>query len=226
MFQAPRNSHVQPPRAWEHVQKLTLCRQLLQQCCDEYGARHGIRIEIDSRQFTAAFFAWIDALAHNDAYRQRNPRDFFQFAYGVLLRDLLHEKAVRVVVNPLLQPLEDPLEFPSETAVGHAAHNLTEAPPSSDDIARWWPAGYMLTYFCIGMLKRTLREECGFSIEPSDALAQPAVWQSFRENLVEEPALAIAYFDKFMGIEPNWREPGFVANRPASARPLKSVRPV
>ena len=218
MFQAPRNSHVQPPRAWEHVQKLTLCRQLLQQCCDEYGARHGIRIEIDSRQFTAAFFAWIDALAHNDGYRQRNPRDFFQFAYGVLLRDLLHEKAVRVIENPLEHALNDAGEL--------AAGKLSDAPPSSDDIAHWWPAGYMLTYFCIGMLKRTLREECGFPIEPSDALSQPAVWQSFRENIVEEPALAIAYFDKFMGIEPNWREPGFVANRPASARPLKSVRPV
>ncbi|APR36760.1 hypothetical protein [Paraburkholderia sp. SOS3] len=214
MFQAPRNSHVQPPRTWEHVQKLTLCRQLLQQCCDEYGARHGIRIEIDSRQFTAAFFAWIDALAHNADYRQRNPRDFFQFAYGVLLRDLLHEKAVRVVENPLGH------------VVDQASGDMRSAPASSDDIAHWWPPGYMLTYFCIGMLKRTLREECGLPIEPSDALAQPAVWQSFRENLVEEPALAIAYFDKFMGIEPNWREPGFVANRPAAARPLKSVRPV
>jgi hypothetical protein len=226
MFQAPRNSHVQPPRAWEHVQKLTLCRQLLQQCCDEYGARHGIRIEIDSRQFTAAFFAWIDALAHNDGYRQRNPRDFFQFAYGVLLRDLLHEKAVRVVENPLQHSLEDSREDALESAAHRSADNLAGVPPSADDIAHWWPAGYMLTYFCIGMLKRTLREECGFSAEPSDALTLPAVWQSFRENIVEEPALAIAYFDKFMGIEPNWREPGFVANRPASARPLKSVRPV
>src|ERR1700754_925432 len=158
MFQAPRNSHVQPPRAWEHVQKLTLCRQLLQQCCDEYGARHGIRIEIDSRQFTAAFFAWIDALAHKDGYRQRNPRDFFQFAYGVLLRDLLHEKAVRVVENPLLHSLEEP----PDSAPDRAADRSTEVPPSADDIAHWWPAGYMLTYFCIGMLKRTLREECGF----------------------------------------------------------------
>jgi hypothetical protein len=210
MLQAPRNSHVQPPRTWEHMQKLTLCRPLLQQCCDEYGARHGIRIEIDSRHFTAAFFAWVDALAHNDDYRRRNPRDFFQFAYGVLLRDLLHEKAVRIVDDPL----------------AHRVENVGEKPPSSDDIAHWWPAGYMLTYFCIGMLKRTVREECGITMEPSDALSQPAVWQSFRENLIEEPALAIAYFDKFMGIEPNWREPGFVANRPGSARPLKSVRPL
>ncbi|CAB3762637.1 hypothetical protein [Paraburkholderia humisilvae] len=222
MFQAPRNSHVQPPRAWEHVQKLTLCRQLLQQCCDEYGARHGIRLEIDSRQFTAAFFAWIDAVAHNDDYRQRNPRDFFQFAYGVLLRDLLHEKAVRIVQNPV----EDPLENPPGNPVTHAAGHRAAQPPSPDDLAHWWPAGYMLTYFCIGMLKRTVREECGLSLEPADALSQPAVWQSFRENIVEEPGLAIAYFDKFMGIEPNWREPGFVANRPGSARPLKSVRPV
>ncbi|HEY3597182.1 MAG TPA: hypothetical protein VGL08_06685 [Paraburkholderia sp.] len=203
MFQAPRNTHAQPPRVWEHVQKLTLCRQLLQQCCDEYGARHGIRIEIDSRRFTTAFFSWIDAVSRNETYRNRNARDFFQFAFGVLLRDLLHEKAVHAANHAPLQPA---------------------APPA--DIASWWPVGYMLTYFCVGMLKRTVHEECGIEMEAADALLQPAVWQSFRENIVEEPALAIAYFDKFMGVEPNWREPGFVANRPGSARDVKRMRPV
>jgi hypothetical protein len=202
MLQAPRNSHVQPLHVWEHVQKLTLCRQLLQQCCDEYGARHGIRIEIDSRHFTRAFFVWLDAISHNDDYRRRNPRDFYQFACGALLRELLHEKAVHSATHAPLQ---------AQTPV---------------DVASWWPAGYMLTYFCIGLLKRTLREECGLDVEPADALSQPEVWQSFRENLVEEPSLAIAYFDKFMGLEPNWREPGFVANRPACARVTRIMRPV
>jgi hypothetical protein len=202
MLQAPRNSHVQPLHVWEHMQKLTLCRQLLQQCCDEYGARHGTRIEIDSRHFTRAFFAWVDVALHNDDYRRRNPRDFYQFAYGALLRELLHEKAVH----------------------GGEHTPLQQATPA--DVASWWPVGYMLTYFCVGLLKRTLREECGLDIEAADVLAQPEVWQSFRENIVEEPSLAIAYFDKFMGVEPNWREPGFVANRPASARVTRIMRSV
>ncbi len=126
----------------------------------------------------------------------------------MLLRDLLHEKAVHVTDHT------------------NSLHVQPVPTPSPADIASWWPVGYMLTYFCIGMLKRTVREECALEVEAADALSQAAVWQSFRENIVEEPALAIAFFDKFMGLEPNWREPGFVANRPASARTVKSVRAV
>jgi hypothetical protein len=185
---------------WKRVQKLTLCRQLLQRCCDEYGQRHMLQMEIDDRNFTTAFFAWLDVVTRHADYRHQNPLDYFHFAFGVLLRDLLREKAIHVK--------------------GDASAQLR---PSPDNIADWWPAGYVLTYFCVGTLRQAAREECATEVHPADALSQPAVWQSFRENIVEEPGLAIGFFDKFMGIEPNWREPGQIMNRPAVARPESKV---
>lgn len=180
---------------WKRVQKLTLCRQLLQRCCEEYGERHSLQMEIDDRNFTTAFFAWLEVVTHHANYRQQNARDYFHFAFGVLLRDLLREKAIHVK--------------------GDAS---TQLRPSPGNIADWWPTGYVLTYFCVGTLRQAVREECATEVQPSDALSQPTVWQSFRENIVEEPGLAIAFFDKFMGIEPNWREPSQIMNRPAMAR--------
>lgn len=180
---------------WKRVQKLTPCRQLLQRCCAEYDQQHGLQIEIDDRNFTTAFFAWLDVVERNTEYRQHNELDYFQFVFGLLLRDLLRDKAILVKKD---------------------ASVLMR--PSSGNIADWWPTGYVLTYFCIGALKQTVREECAVELEPSDALSHPAVWQSFRENIVEEPGLAIAFFDKFMGLEPNWREPNQINNRPAAER--------
>jgi len=127
-------------------------------------------------------------------YRSQNAPDYFQFAFGVLLRDLLRKKAVHV-----------------------SADASVHLQPSAGNIADWWPTGYMLTYFCIGALRHTMREECALEVQPADALSQPAAWQAFRENIVEEPSLAIAYFDKFMGLEPNWREPSQIINRPGAA---------
>jgi hypothetical protein len=185
---------------WEQVQKLTPCRQLLQQCCDEYVSRYGVRLEIDDRNFTSAFFVWIDVLLSNQDYRHWNEPDYFQFSFGALLRELLHKRAV-----------QSPMEAPA----------LYSASP--DNTPTWWPTGYMLTHFCFELLKQTLRQECGMEAKLDDAASQPALWKSFRENLLEEPGLAIAYFDKFSGLEPNWREPSMVVNRPAAGRFGKSA---
>jgi hypothetical protein len=194
MGQPLSSIHTRESGTWDRVQKLVLCRQLLQRCCDEYRERHGVRIEIDERRFTSAFFAWLDVISRNAGYRRQNAPDYFQFAFGVLLRDLLRDKTVHVSTEP--------------------AQHLQ---PVADEIAGWWPAGHLLTWFCIGTLKHVMREECALVVQPADALSHREVWQSFRENIVEEPSLAIAYFDRFMGVEPNWREPGQVLNRPGAA---------
>ena len=35
----------------------------------------------------------------------------------------------------------------------------------------------------------------------------PRFWDSFRENVAENPANAIAFFDMVCGLEPNWEAP-------------------
>jgi hypothetical protein len=178
---------------WKRAQILVSCRDLLQQCCGEYAASHDVRIEVDDRQFSTAFFAWLDEVTGCAPYRARHPLDYFQYTYGVLLRELLVRKAVRALPDSV---------------------QGEEAAP--DDIPRWWPAGYMLTGFCVGMFRQTAQQECMVEVATAAAYARPKIWQSFREHVTEEASLAIAYFDKFMGTEPNWSEPRAIENRPAA----------
>jgi hypothetical protein len=188
------NAPSQGVHAWEQLQKLTAIRELLQRCCDEHGLRHASRVEIDERQFTIAFFAWLDLIARNAEYRTRDCVDYFHFVFGGLLTELLRSGALRTQ--------------------GVAA---LASQASSDDIADWWPAGYVSTCFCIGTLQQIARQECGVQVEPGATMKQPKVWHSFRENVAGEPGLAMAYFDSFMGLEPNWRLPGAVSSRPGAS---------
>jgi hypothetical protein len=186
--------------AWEQLQKLTACRELLQRCCDEHALRHASRVEIDERQFTVAFFTWLDLIARNVDYRSRNCVDYFHFVFGALLTELLRGGALRAQGIPVL---------------------ASQAP--SDDIADWWPTGYVSTCFCIGTLQQIVRQECGVQVEPGEAMTRAKLWHSFRENVAGEPAIAMAYFDSFMGLEPNWRMPGALGSRPAAAARPKQV---
>ena len=43
-------------------------------------------------------------------------------------------------------------------------------------------------------------------------------WWSYRENVGEDPALAIAFLDMFIGSEPNWVMPDSAASRSAMKR--------
>jgi hypothetical protein len=67
-------------------------------------------------------------------------------------------------------------------------------------------------------VRKVIAQECGQIVTVSEKFGDIKIWQSFRENLLEEPSIAIAYFDDFMGIEPNWRNPSFFRERAAAHR--------
>jgi hypothetical protein len=52
--------------------------------------------------------------------------------------------------------------------------------------------------------------------EPPPELTDLRVWESFRENFRDDPGLALAFFDLFMGITPNWNFPESFLMRPAA----------
>lgn len=179
-------------RVWPALTKLSSCRLLLQQYCDDYSKNSGVLLELDDRQFTQAFVAWTQILEDSEFYLHKNAADYFQFCIGALLAELLKFKAVR------------------DTSVTIIPHKK----PSSE-IADWWPTGFALTHFCVELVKKVSRQECGKVVESSEKIGQLKIWQSYRENLLEEPMLAIAYFDDFMGITPNWRTPYYAGHRTA-----------
>lgn len=180
---------------WHASTRLSTFKALLADYCQSVSSRHGVSLEVNERALTSAFFSWTPVVESQDAYLHKNPRDYFQFVIGSLLAELL--KA------PVLDALPQ---------VEHGEANEEE-----DAVFKWWPVGYTLTHFCIELVRKITVQECGQIVSASDKTGNLKIWQSFRENQHEEPAIAIAYFDNFMGVVPNWRNPTTVEQRGAAA---------
>ena len=51
-----------------------------------------------------------------------------------------------------------------------------------------------------------------------------SLWAGYLADTANDPASAVAYLDKFCGLEPDWHCPQLVLNRPAMRAALKSLR--
>ena len=97
-----------------------------------------------------------------------------------------------------------------QTLIKHKPVSLVKRPEGADESrpAYFWPEGYLYVAFCLNMRGLVLATDFHFVQHPGDALNEPRIWWSFRENVQEDPALAIAFFDLFAGGEPEWTMPG------------------
>lgn len=74
-----------------------------------------------------------------------------------------------------------------------------------------------------------LREwRCALHSEYIQTLELPAecdsLWAGYLEDTAKDSAVAVAYLDKFCGLEPDWMCPQLIVNRPAMRAKLKSRR--
>lgn len=176
---------------WQTATRLSSFNELLREHCRSMSSRCGISVEINERALTAAFFAWAQIVENHASDSHRKTPDYFQFLVGSLLARLLAAHVVEAVPG-----VEE----------GRSKHN-------DNAIAKWWPTGFALTTFCVELVRKVIAQECGQIVTASPKFGDIKIWQSFRENLLEEPSIAIAYFDDFMGLSPNWRNPSFFGER-------------
>lgn len=159
-------------------------------------ARHrGFVARFDDRLAARVFVAWTEALVAQKAYAEIDRRDYIAFGAGILLRCLLEARPIRVA------------QVPAHSADHHVI----------------WPEGALATAYCVSVLDAVLAQEGFDGVHLSPAVDDPATWESFQENVLEDPRLAIPYFDHFIGNEPNWIQPTWARARPAQARALDAL---
>ena len=84
---------------------------------------------------------------------------------------------------------------------------LPALPATIDHRLKRWPEGYAYTSFCLSVAAAVLSEMGGPEPTESGITDDPHFWDSFRENVAETPANAIAFFDMVVGLSPNWQAP-------------------
>ena len=138
----------------------------------------GIDFETSNPALARVFLDWRTAFM---AQRPRDPSErerFVGFAAGLMLRSMISEAPVTCLALP------DTCNAPSP--------------------ARFWPEGHLYVSYCLAMRAAILEEEFGHHMIRPIELDDIRVWQSFRENMAEDPALAIPFLDLFSGETPNW----------------------
>jgi hypothetical protein len=143
----------------------------------------GLITFVNHEALAEAFSRWRKSFDSSKHLADVDRRDFVIYAAGLMLKEL-------IVAAPLSARQDDA--------------NLTA---DVDQRLKRWPEGYAYTSFCLSVAAAVLREMGDTEPVSSQKTQDPSFWDSFKENTLESPAVAIAFFDLFCGQEPNWEAP-------------------
>ena len=144
-------------------------------------AETGNRYDVDRSRLTEVFAEWLKSFEAQKPDRDEVKPAYVGFAAGLMLRTLIRREPV------------------TATRTGGAA--------DEENPARFWPEGYLYVAFCLNVRKLVLQSDYNAVQSRSEMLDDPRVWWSFRENVAEDPSLAIPFLDLFAGEEPRWTAP-------------------
>lgn len=141
----------------------------------------GNSFSIDRGALAQVFAEWLKAFEAQKPSQDEDKLAYVGFAAGLMLRTLIKHKPVTLLGRP---------------------ENADESNP-----AYFWPEGYLYVAFCLNVRGLVLETDFHFEQHPSAALQETRTWWTFRENVHEDPSLAIAFLDLFAGDEPEWTVP-------------------
>ncbi len=146
-----------------------------------------IAAEVDHAALAKAFANWRQKFDESKYLANTNRHDFVIFAAGLMLKELVEAKPLKAAQREL------------------KGNEIARVVPDHE-LARW-PEGYAYTSFCLAVAAAILREMGEEEPDTDHAADDPKFWDSFRENVAESPATAVAFFDIVCGTEPNWDAP-------------------
>jgi hypothetical protein len=167
------------------------------------GATYGLRFEIDDDKLTRAFLDWVETMEKRKDLAKVDRADFVIFAAGLVLRELIRREPARTVERGLQSP---PASIGTEMA----------------GIVDFWPEGFLYTNFCVSAISAIYEQEFGETPTIDKCADDLRTWWSYRENVEEMPAYAVAFLDRFLGAEPNWLLPDDPSSRPAMVEALEA----
>ncbi len=147
----------------------------------------GLVASVNHEALAEAFSRWRAAFDSSKFLADSDRRDFVIYAAGLMLKEL-------IAAAPL-------------KAVEGKESSLSGLPLDIDHRLRRWPEGYAYTSFCLSVAAAIIKELGDAEPVTASKADDPRFWDSFRENTLEDPAMAVAFFDLVCGQEPNWEAP-------------------
>jgi hypothetical protein len=169
------------------IRRLRWFRQALQRQLDDLGAETGLTFAVDDQKLARIFVNWLREVDAQKPADSSARRSYFDFVSGLMLRDLLRE-----------MPLK--------------AGTL----PQGADAARpefFWPEGFALTLFCLNVRAAVIEQEFNAETTLAPEFFSLRQWWSFKENVAQDSATAIGFFDVFAGNHPDWQMPDSFRHR-------------
>jgi hypothetical protein len=177
------------PDLGHRLRQLKWFRQSFRNSAEALSRRYGLVTHIDDEMLAGVFVDWVETLEEKKTFASVNRSDFIVFSGGLVLKGLLKARPAIVTVRP----------SPDNAAL--------------PDIVAFWPEGFLYANFCINAVSAVHQQEFGTPLPLSDSVTDLRTWWSFRENTQEIPAYAIAFLDRFFGVQPNWSMPEFPEGR-------------
>ena len=143
----------------------------------------GLVAVVNHEALAEAFSRWRKAFDTSKHLADVDRRDFVIYAAGLMLKEL-------IVAAPL-----------------NAREDVENSSMDVDLRLKRWPEGYAYTSFCLSVAAAVLKEMGAAEPVSSQKIEDPSFWDSLKENTLETPAIAIAFFDLVCGQEPNWDAP-------------------
>lgn len=143
--------------------------------------RTGNGFSVDRTALAKVFAQWVKAFEKQKPERTADKPAYVGFAAGLMLRALIENKPVSLTARPETADMSKPAYF--------------------------WPEGYLYVAFCLNVRGLVLQADFHHAQHPSDALNEMRTWWSFRENVQQDPSLAIAFLDFFAGDDAEWTMP-------------------
>lgn len=176
------------PDLTHRLRQLRWFRRAFGSCVEALDKRYSLQTKIDDEVLAQIFIDWAETIEQKKRLALVDRSDFIKFSGGKMLQALIK-------ANPALVQL----------------HNRDSLP----ETVTFWPEGFLYTNFCISAVNVVHVQEFGRSLALADSVDDIRTWWSFRENTQEMPAYAIAFLDRFFGVEPNWAFPDLPEARAA-----------
>ena len=169
------------------VRRLRWFKQAFLRHVEVIGRDLGCTFEVDEARLAAVFVRWLEAIEQQKPADKTQRRAFFEFAAGLMLRELVSDM---------------PLKATSPASLA-----------KPDSAAAFWPEGYCCTMFCMSVHAAAMAQEFQANTEVDASFDDLRHWWAFRENARQDAGFSAGFLQMVLGNRPNWMFPDVFRER-------------